>query len=119
MLNVARCIFDTKLKKYIEAQKTSAEGDTDKDTPNLFGDDLKLNSELNKVTLTDAIEILKDKYDKKTVEVIQSLSISMQVSLFALYYSITDLNETCNMVNFSTTSPKKIDFILERFQETA
>lgn len=44
--------------------------------------------------------ILNDKYDKKTVEVVKSLSLSMQLTIFALYYSITSETETTDIRNF-------------------
>jgi hypothetical protein len=118
MLNIARRIFDTKLKKHIEElipiQNNSINSSGGL---NLFGSDLQLNSVLNKITTTDASLILKEKYETRTVDVIQTLGISTQVTLFSLYYTITDQDETCNIVIIIFEFFKKINPILAIFEE--
>lgn len=82
MLSVAKLIFHEKLKTLIK-----------KDYKKSI-DDL---SEV-KIGVGEAMKVINSNFEDKTIDIIKSLSLSLQVSLFSLYFSITSVTQKCTIV---------------------
>ena len=51
-----------------------------------------------KINMTDAIIVLNGKFDDKIKVIVRSLSLNLQVSLLALYFSLKENEEGCDYV---------------------
>lgn len=91
MLNVARTIFDAKIEQIRKEKEGKEEIDLEEDmeekAPFSF-----------QITMEDVTGIINEKYQDKTMDLIRNMSISHQVCIFALYFSITIHDDTCVMV---------------------
>lgn len=79
MLNIARSIFDSKvdeLKKREEGVKS-------------------------KISMSDAINLISEKYQDKTMDLIKNMSISHQLCVFTLYFSISSGDDSVSMVRLN------------------
>lgn len=76
MLSVAKEIFENKLKQIRETKVAS------------------------KISLKEAMTVLSSKYEDRTIDVIKSFSLSIQVALFALYFCISPSKEIFPLVVF-------------------
>ena len=83
MLSVGKEIFEKQLKNILEEHEKGT-----------LEPDLKR----HQITLVSAIKTLNQKYEDRTIEVIKSFSLSIQIALFALYYCLTSTVEICSLV---------------------
>ena len=102
MLNVARFIFDSKmnhLRSLLNPEDKETEAkDKDEDQTAEDPEPAQKTPIDFKLSLTYATDILMKKYENKNLQVIKSMSKSLQVALFGLYFSITPNNQLVTLV---------------------